>query len=95
MSLTPAVLDSLGAGGLLAYIERRKDGIFTRVANFMLIISVFGLIAIHFSPTLGVLKQSFCALGFAWVIWKCSHGLPGAFGRFLASRPMVYVGSIS
>lgn len=95
MSLTPAVLDSLGAGGLLAYIERRKDGIFTRVANFMLIISVFGLIAIHFSPTLGVLKQSFCALGFAWMIWKCSHGLPGAFGRFLASRPIVYVGSIS
>ncbi len=93
--LTPAVLDSLGAGSLLACLARRQDGIVIRVAKFMLIVSVLGLIAVFFAPRLGFLKQPFCALGFAWLIWTCSRGFPGAFGRFLSSKPMVHVGSIS
>jgi peptidoglycan/LPS O-acetylase OafA/YrhL len=95
MWLTPAVLDSLGAGGLLACLERRNTEIVTRIALLMFLLSAVGLIAVHFFPFLGFLKQSFLAAAFACVIWRSSRGIPGAFGKFLECKPMMYIGSIS
>ena len=93
--LTPSVLDSLGTGGLLACLERQNRDLARRVACLMLVLAAAGLFSVFLFGCLGFLKQSFCACAFGWIIWQCSRGFGGCFGRWLQCRPMVYIGSIS
>jgi len=93
--LTPSVVDSLGTGGLLACLERENRDIATRIAYSMLSLCAIGLGSLCIFDSLGFLKQSFCAFGFAWIVWQCSRGFGGPFGRWLQCKPMVYIGSIS
>jgi peptidoglycan/LPS O-acetylase OafA/YrhL len=40
-------------------------------------------------------RQTGFALCFGWFVWSAGHGFSGWTGRFLSSRPMVFMGKIS
>ena len=103
--MTPACLDSLGVGALLAHAHRsrlKKDTI-RRFMNFLVLpLGVFvslclwalAYFEINWSANI-VLFDVSVALIFCWFINSASHGFGGAAGRVMEWRPLVYCGKIS
>lgn len=102
--LTPACLDTLGIGALLAYCWEYYDS--KKIGRCCHCLAVIGLVLF------GVIKtaQQTCSFGAlmhvgfmsfslamicVWVINFGAKGFDGLVGRFLASRPMIFLGMIS
>lgn len=102
---TPACLDTLGLGALLAlaYHSRIPKQTLQRVLNRFIL--PFGLVASVtvftlayyeiFWPAHMVLFETTTGLFFCWLVGSASIGFRGIFGRLLESRPLVYCGRIS
>jgi peptidoglycan/LPS O-acetylase OafA/YrhL len=93
--LTPASLDSLGLGALLAYVERFKHGSAQRLTDVLLCVGIAGFAAIHISGKLGAFDLTCCGLCCCWLVWKASRRFTGRFGAFLECWPIGYLGRIS
>jgi len=99
---TPAVLDALGLGCLLAYVSARQK-VADQVANWALISGVLliGLQVIEKRIAMpSALEFAIDRLGWravcVWIVYRASKGLGnGPVGRFLRFRPLVYIGTIS
>lgn len=95
---TPCCLDSLGLGGLLAWLwqeerDRRWLGRGALAAGVGLAVLLLGL-------PLGegarlVLGRTAGALVFVWLVDRAATGFGGWAGRVLEFRPVVYLGTIS
>jgi peptidoglycan/LPS O-acetylase OafA/YrhL len=103
--LTPACLDSLGMGALLA-IASRSDGparlralLRNRLTPWMLLASVVGIRMAASQPMGGAIDtvwfDVFLALLCCWVIDAAARGIPRPLGGLLESKPLVYLGKIS
>jgi peptidoglycan/LPS O-acetylase OafA/YrhL len=93
--LTPGTLDSLGVGALLAYAERFRPDLVSRLTNLLLGAGIVGYTFIHYSGKMTDWTQTTCAFCFCWIIWNASRGFSGWFGAFLESKPIGYLGRIS
>ena len=100
-SLTPACLDSLGMGAVLAclYFYNLKSsrqllcklGLWIGLPGILLTHSVtFGKY-----PALVVLENLINALFFVWLVDKASNGFSGIIGRILEHPWLIYLGKIS
>jgi peptidoglycan/LPS O-acetylase OafA/YrhL len=96
--LTPSRLDALAIGGLLAWYQLHHRPSVTRVAAALLAGGVAArLLARAFAPSPLVLplpETGYVLVSAAIVFWA-SEGIPGVVGRFLSSRPLVEVGTMS
>jgi peptidoglycan/LPS O-acetylase OafA/YrhL len=89
---TPAVLDGLAIGALLAYMKRYRLHAFQH--RSILIFCLSGgalLIGTQIRP----LFQSGCALISAGLIISAANGATGIWGKILDFRPLQYLGTIS
>jgi len=93
--LTPANLDSLGLGALLAYADRYPFIAPSRLARALLVFGLAGFILNYITGWPGVLMQTLFASLFGWLVWKASQGFGGHFGKFLQCRTVAYLGKIS
>jgi peptidoglycan/LPS O-acetylase OafA/YrhL len=107
--LTPASLDALGIGGLLAFLVRRdqssaKPG--ASVARFCLCVGLPGAVVPGLMRHAGVTDSvansivdsagHLClVLFYGWVVWTAAKGFPGIIGKVLSWGPLVYLGKIS
>lgn len=92
---TPACLDGLGLGAVLAITGRTPPG---AVALVGLLLSTYGAVA----QLMGVFHSTSYAaemMGYSlaswWVVGRAATGFGGRFGRILESPPLRYVGRIS
>jgi peptidoglycan/LPS O-acetylase OafA/YrhL len=103
---TPACLDALGLGALLALVYhqfRVSKQALQRVLNWLVLpaglvgsAAVFALTYYQiFWPAHMILFETTSALFFCWLVGSASIGFKGAFGRLLESGPFVYCGRIS
>jgi peptidoglycan/LPS O-acetylase OafA/YrhL len=103
-TLTPSSFDMFGVGALLALIAKREG--YEYVANMKIVkwMGVIGLSLliitatpnIHRVPIIFQVGQSLgSALFFGWLVVHATVGFSGIFGTILASKPMVYTGTIS
>ena len=95
---TTSCLDCLGLGALLAL----RAGRVQRCASVPLWLGVTLLLSCWAMSWSGVgwkamttIRPFSYSVVFAWLIGLAAHGFTGAGGRFLACRPLVYLGSIS
>ena len=95
---TTSCVDCLGLGALLAL--RAEDG--HRGASVPLWLGLALLVPCWVMLALGVgwrpmvtLRPFAHAVAFTWLIARAGHGFEGIGARFLACRPLVYLGSIS
>jgi peptidoglycan/LPS O-acetylase OafA/YrhL len=107
LSLTPAVLDSLGLGALLAFATNADESIraWTRRALRRVALPlgaaayvVFFLVGWHLGPFRHVavaLSDTSAALVFCWLIAAASRGVRGPMGALLEWRPIAYLGKVS
>ena len=105
--LTPASLDALGIGGLLAFLVRRdhpKPG--RSLALSCLFVGLPGAVAPalmrHAGVTSSVANSVVDSIGhmclvlfYGWVVWTAAGGFPGIIGKMLSWGPIVYLGKIS
>ncbi len=103
-ALTPACLDELGAGSLLALLWYERPDVFRGLGQrplyrWMGLAAIPAVIALllsnpdpRTSTPLGSLAVSFF---FAWVVHRAALGFGGVWGRLLESRPLVYAGRVS
>ena len=107
--LTPASLDALGIGGLLAFLVRRdqsseKPG--HSLARLCLYVGLPGAVAPGLMRHAGVANSvansivdsvgHLClVLFYGWVVWTAARGFPGIIGKVLSWGPLVYLGKIS
>jgi peptidoglycan/LPS O-acetylase OafA/YrhL len=103
-ALTPAVLDSLGAGALVAIVARSASGgkfrfWLSRVALPISLGAYATVLALqHYGVSAGapfVLADTASAVAFGWLVWGAARGFPAPVGRLLQLRPVRYVGKIS
>jgi peptidoglycan/LPS O-acetylase OafA/YrhL len=103
-TFTPAVIDFLAIGALLAVVlhagtsGRLVDRFLARVALPLGIVAYAVLFAIQKTVDRHVplaLEDTAAALVFCWLIASASRGFTGAGGRLLTWRPIVYLGKIS
>jgi peptidoglycan/LPS O-acetylase OafA/YrhL len=100
---TPAVLDALGLGCLLAYLWQYTESAdrWARWAFFcgsvligcQAMASKLGL-ASHPVFTLAVSTLGWRLLC-VWLVHRAARGAPGWLGRWLVTRPLIFVGTIS
>jgi peptidoglycan/LPS O-acetylase OafA/YrhL len=103
--LTVCCLDSLGLGALLATLAQRQPHAEVRrdralfaglLLGVALMVVALGLSALGTGVvarrTVKVLAFSLVSL---WLVARAVRGFRGPVGKFLASRPMVYLGTIS
>jgi peptidoglycan/LPS O-acetylase OafA/YrhL len=103
--LTPANLDSLSAGALLAYASSRDLGSLTMRGRLEKLGIYFGL---PLSAILFVIISKYdagfvtwivldtaMALFFLWVVSGAARGFPGIFGVLLSHNPLRFIGRIS
>lgn len=102
--LTPAVLDSLGIGALVAIAARSISGttfliLLSRIALPISLAGYVTLLALeHYAVHPGalfVLGDTASAIAFGSLVWLAARGFRGAFGRLLELPPVKYVGKIS
>lgn len=104
--MMPSCLDTLGAGALMAYAWRgspstraRYDratryGAWVGLALYLGVMLPFRLSHTGFIVRV-VLRDVSYVLIFSWVVRGAARGFTGAAGRFLASRPLAFLGMIS
>jgi peptidoglycan/LPS O-acetylase OafA/YrhL len=99
--ITPAVLDSLGLGCLLAYLSR-ETSLADRFAQGALVVAVSlaalreTVLPLDGSVTLhAALSLTPWALLCVWLVHRASRGFPGRIGRLLRAGPLLYVGKVS
>ncbi len=104
IALLPSSLDALGAGALLAVLDRRQaSGLSPRAMRTALWCSLPPFLALQITGALGyplpfwgpALLQTFEAFVFGWVVLSASRGFSGPVARVLSAPPMRYVGRIS
>jgi peptidoglycan/LPS O-acetylase OafA/YrhL len=95
---TTSCLDCLGLGALLAL----RTGSVQRCVAVPLWLGASLLVSCWVMCWFGVgwkamttIRPFSYSVVFAWLIGRAAHGFTGAGGRFLACRPLVYLGSIS
>lgn len=103
--LTPACLDTLGAGALLALARHAPDQVpdllrdksrWLLWSGLALLIGMMALGSIDGDdPLFLALYDSGAALVFVFLVAKASKGISGPFGRALEWRPLTYLGKIS
>jgi peptidoglycan/LPS O-acetylase OafA/YrhL len=107
--LTPASLDALGIGGLLAFLVRRDDSSAKpgrSLALFCLCVGLPGAVVPalmrHAGVTSSVANSVVDSIGhlclvlfYGWVVWTAARGFPGIIGKMLSWAPIVYLGKIS
>jgi peptidoglycan/LPS O-acetylase OafA/YrhL len=100
---TPAVLDALGLGCLLAYLWRQA-GSADRWARWALVCGLLLIGCQAAAPKLGLATNPIFFLAVStlgwrllcfWLVHRAARGVPGLFGRLLVARPLIYVGTIS
>ena len=98
---TPAVLDALGIGCLLAYVWQ-KPALADRVARIALIAGVLLVGFQELSNRWAMPKpvaSAIATLGWRficmWLVHRAARGTPAFLTRALRIRPMIYVGTIS
>lgn len=99
---TPACMDTLGIGALLAVLERHArwtPGAFNRLTQGA---AAIGLLASLYlfqlpgdQPAFVVLGDTATACVFAWCVWGAANGFRGPLGAVLSWGPAVYLGRIS
>jgi peptidoglycan/LPS O-acetylase OafA/YrhL len=103
-TLTPAVLDSLGIGALVAIAARSVSEttfriLLSRIALPMSLAVYVTLLALqHYAVHPGalfVLGDTASAIAFGWLVWLAARGFRGVFGWLLQLWPVKYVGKIS
>jgi peptidoglycan/LPS O-acetylase OafA/YrhL len=102
---TPAALDALGWGCLLAYAWRAcadRPERLERVIRWVpvAVVALFTIERVaellhHLTPTVLALTGVWWPLLCMWLLHKTSRGVAGRFGKVLSWRPLVYVGIIS
>jgi peptidoglycan/LPS O-acetylase OafA/YrhL len=95
-----ASADSLGMGALLAYTHTRPAlrAVLLTLGFWATCVVVLALLAGMFNLQdhwVFVLRNTVCALSFAWLVWRASQGFGGAVGRWLACPALIYLGKIS
>ena len=98
-TLTPASLDALGLGALLALHTRGEPaapGVERRLRTVALPLALIGVVACLWSKSVhDVFYDTFVALAFLWLVAAASHGFRRAPGRVLEAPPVLYLGRIS
>jgi peptidoglycan/LPS O-acetylase OafA/YrhL len=102
---TTGNLEALAVGALLAWHRHARPGAHverSRATGLALLIGllIFGAViylSAHVGPVrfLGIIEVTSGALVGVWLVDRMATGLGGLVGRFLASRPITYLGSIS
>lgn len=100
---TPAVLDALGLGCLLAYLRHATNSA-DRWARWALCGGV-GLVALEWmARKFGLSADSLLGLAITtlgwrllcfWLVHRAARGVPGILGALLRVRPLVFIGAIS
>ena len=100
--LTPAVLDALGLGALLALLWRdaatHVDRIVSWIGALAVAVLAVDVIAHRVEPSLAdfsVVTHIWWPLLFVWIVHRAARGVRGPVGRVLTWRPLVYVGTVS
>ena len=102
-ALTPAVIDTLGFGALLAYLRYRGKSSFTSVFTNACILMGLPLFFIlqflkqtdYYSILSSVFGNTALGLIFTWLIARTSQGFRGLLGQVLEFPSIVYIGKIS
>jgi len=103
------VTDALGMGALLALVSNMRSdtrlqvrikSIFFKGLPVAAVLGFVGASWIFFSvewssATFSIWATFLTSLPFTWIVWHCSSGFTGLLGKFLSSRPVVYLGKIS
>lgn len=95
---TPAALDALGIGALMALHESKGGRLPRWSAIFAGIILVPTLATLLLPGSAGawyVWGEFLMALPLALLVLGASRGFPGWFGAILQSRPLMYIGKVS
>jgi peptidoglycan/LPS O-acetylase OafA/YrhL len=99
--ITPAVLDALGAGALLAFLWRFSPRV-DRIVTYIGVLGVSVLVCEHLGPRLlpslpdpSPVTWIGWSLVFVWVVHHVARGLPGRAGAAMRWRPLAYIGIIS
>ncbi|MEO7682789.1 MAG: acyltransferase, partial [Gemmatimonadaceae bacterium] len=97
---TPAALDSLGMGSLVAIMLAGERTRMVMAEWMRWAVPVMGLVFAVALYVIGgdsatVLWDTAQATIFAWLIYRASFGFGGLTGRVLSARPLVYLGRIS
>ena len=99
--LTPAVLDALGLGALLALLWRVAldvDRIVTWIGALAVAVLAFDVVAHRVAPSLpdlSAVTHIWWPLLFVWVVHHAARGVRGPVAHVLTWRPLVYVGTVS
>lgn len=88
-------LDSLGVGALVATVHINPSLLLWCALPARLALWGAELLDVPLPQVLIVSKQLLQAMIFGWLVLRASAGFPGTAGRFLAARPVVYLGKIS
>lgn len=98
---TPSCLDALGLGAGLALLWQ-QGGVPRWMIRGALLGGVLGLVGFYTLQTQHsgrtvqlVIGDTASALVFTWLVERAAAGIRGIGGRLLASRPLVYLGTIS
>lgn len=104
-TLTPASLDILGIGALLALLWHtniRKETLQKYLSRLILptglLLYIFCLVLYHYriKPSVFFILGDFAAaLIFAWLISSAGIGFKGVTGKFLMLKPLTYLGKIT
>jgi peptidoglycan/LPS O-acetylase OafA/YrhL len=105
MWLMPACLDTLAAGGLLAYLWTRSPQgtipwrtVYAALFGGMVIaVGIIGLGGHQRLAEAAYVLLGRTAMGgiFVFLVYACARGLPGLLGSALARGPLAYIGKIS
>ncbi len=103
MIITPAVLDSLGLGALLAYVRRTRStewiGRRSRWIPLIALVLFVAWKAAQQTDDGGTIELTASGLWFpllaVWVVDRASSGIRGPLRRVLEWRPLAFVGTIS
>jgi peptidoglycan/LPS O-acetylase OafA/YrhL len=91
-----AQLDCLSLGGLLAASQRGLIGVCPlSLSRYMAVGGIICWVILRRVPGGGYLAETAQATFWLYLVQSCHTGIPGVIGNVLASKPMVYLGTIS
>jgi peptidoglycan/LPS O-acetylase OafA/YrhL len=101
-TLTPAMLDSLGMGAVLAWSQWHSGlgpGVVPRWLRVGVVLAVVAFTLLKVNPLhmrhAWLLVDTCAAVVFAWLVARAAGGWTGPVGAVLAWRPLTYLGQIS